>query len=455
MAQKPQVIDLRKSYLPGDPNAFPNNLISTEREDGEEQTIEVVPFEGYNFLPTEYGYRSYFGQNSELALNALTARTQFIILYRGLNNREYYIALCEDGIHIARADIATTWTHAVIHTFDSNVFEEWTYCLMENTLYAYKQGTAQVYYTSITGDALFLIPGTPTFLNMAGQMGIFRAGTKLGFWDSANSVSWSSTFDKLDFIPSLETSAGNSIFAECVGRIVTIRANGDAFIIYCTGTIVGAVIAKNPDMVWDAKKILDNGIFHPRAVTTANMLAEHYAWTTAGILQISQFNPFSGTYKTEFMMPDFYDYLRESRLPIYLDCIQDRYLTFRVFEGKYIYQRASHTAQIVDPTRTAVVLADEYWDGDFMAMLPIIDGNTLLTILQQWEEDNAPETITTYVEENDCEEYSTIDGARRSSATTASQYSTTTSYTRTSPYIKPQRSQVRPSKKMTIVNSGD
>ena len=66
------------------------------------------------------------------------------------------------------------------------------------------------------------------------RWGIFRANGRLGFWDSANSVSWSSLFSFIDFTPSLETLAGFATFNDVLGRIVTIKASGSGFIIYST-----------------------------------------------------------------------------------------------------------------------------------------------------------------------------------------------------------------------------
>ena len=68
MAQRAQVIDITKSYLPGDPNAYVQSLVNTDREDGEEKTLPVLPYEGINFLPTAYGQKSYFGTNSTLTI---------------------------------------------------------------------------------------------------------------------------------------------------------------------------------------------------------------------------------------------------------------------------------------------------------------------------------------------------------------------------------------------------
>ena len=391
MVQKSQFIDLKKSYVPIDPNSFPEVLVNTDREDTEEKVLPVLAYEGYNFIPTPYGYRSYFGTTKKLGLGILASRCQHIVTYKTTSDTYYLIALAEDGIWVNTVEAGGSWTQLVTHTFNGNVFERWTFCVIQNILYMYKQGKDEVYYTNITEAGVFEINNfIPTFLNMAGQMGIFRAGVRLGFWDSSNSISWSSAFALSDFEPSLETLAGNSIFAECIGRIVTIISNADAFTVYCTGSIVGAIFIPEANLVWDAKKILDAGIQHPYSVTTANTDYDHYAWTTAGLLHIKKYNPFSKIYETEFILPEFYDFMKEERKPIYMSCTQDRYLTFRIFDTKYLFGRASTTTQYVDPSKTALLLGEEYWDGDITVLPTNISDGSMATIIAQWNAQNFP-----------------------------------------------------------------
>lgn len=121
---------------------------------------------------------------------------------------------------------------------------------------------------------------------MKGQIGIFKAGTRLGFWDSANSVSWSSTFSVKDFTPSLETLAGNMIFSEVVGRITTILEKCDGFVIYSSATIIVVTFDIYGALVWSGKKVLDSGIINPRSVCFGSSNEEHYAFTTAGIIKL-------------------------------------------------------------------------------------------------------------------------------------------------------------------------
>lgn len=557
MAQKPQIIDITKSYLPGDPNSFVQNLVNTDKEDGEEKALPVLPYEGYNFLPTAYGYKSYFGINSKLNLSALSSRVQYILLWQLPNYESRLIALCEDGIWVALADTYyPAWIQVVTHTYNTEVFEEWTWCVIENILYMYKQGGTKVYKTgighldlpdiadiitdvtpgglvgipssyqtfavidgnvgdgtsfwngnfyevyiqysdgvdfglhelvltipsatdttsisiSVTGAvpigidrvrvyiydddlgdtfakdfllssfplsipnltgfssvALYqpqtlvipayggtVIPGfynfipdsyflgnplylkatsweswetsrsttelvitsfVPSFLNMTGQMGIFRAGLRLGFWDSSNSVSWSSNLDLTDFTPSLENLAGNTVFGYVVGRIVLCKGHGEGFIVYSTKSIVGVTFSSSGNLLWDSKKILDSsGIASSRAVTCGSTDDEHFVFSTTGIYTIGKYNSLTGVYDEKNALPELYDYLRESRDPVVLKIIQDRYIFFSLYNTDYIYGKQSFYYGTVNPllstinwyipsdttpTGSSTILPDQLWE---------------------------------------------------------------------------------------------
>ena len=218
--QKPQIIDITKSFEVMDPNTFVESMVSTEREDGEEKVISVVAYEGYNFLATPYGYKSFFGTNSRLGTATLPNRTQFVVPIENSDGKIYFIALHEAGISYQDTSIGSVWNSIWTLAFDHEVFREWTYCFIESDLYCYAAGKNKV--LKIT-PAAALTEISPSFLNMAGQLGIFRASNRLGFWDSAGSVSWSSSLDFSDFVPSIENMAGNRIFSDVIGNIVAIK----------------------------------------------------------------------------------------------------------------------------------------------------------------------------------------------------------------------------------------
>jgi hypothetical protein len=522
MAQRAQVVDITKSYLPGDPNAYVQSLVNTDREDGEEKTMPLLAYEGYNFLPTSQGYKSYFGTSSILGITALTSRVQFVLLYQTPTYKNRLVALCEDGIWVCTADGSyADWVHVVVHSYNSAVFEEWTWCVIENVLYMYKQGTAQVYRTTIgtwtipavagtlvgdpttyqtftdtvgvtgsgtdfwngnfheiyvqysdgadfsaqgTINAGFTITGAtpsidialtgttpvttpnpittariyiydddigdtyykdfllstfpisipdltgfspftgyqpqtltlegvaevilssdltitsfvPTFLNMTGQMGIFRAGLRLGMWDSANSVSWSSNLDLTNFTPSIETLAGNTIFGRVIGRIVTCKGHGEGFVVYSTKSVVGVTFTAAGNLLWDAKAILDNtGISYSKAVTCGKTDSEHFLFGTTGIYTVGKYNALAGRYDAEPILPEIYDLLKESRDPIHLTVLQDRYLCFSVIENDYIFGRISFYRGVVDPLN---VIIDWYTTSTTYPTATTLLGNS-----QMWE----------------------------------------------------------------------
>jgi hypothetical protein len=471
MAQKSQVIDLTKSYIPGDPNTVMENLVSTQREDGEEKTLPIVPYEGYNFLPTSYGYRSYFGTNARLQVEALASRAQYILTWQTSDYKSWLVALCEDGIWVVDATIAdAAWVQSVVHSFDADVFESWSYCVIENKLFCYKQGGAE-YYTSkelvavdtlsgswsggsatvntatahglTTGNTVVIAgvvpagyngtyvvtvtdadtftytvadPGgvittqgtvtnsdfildfdsaTPSFLNMDGQMGIFKAGTRLGFWDSANSIAWSSNFEFDNFTPSIETTAGNATFSGITGRIVTIKSNGDGYVIYATRSIVGVKPSLDSTIVWDAATIFtDAGVSHVGSVTTGANDSEHYAYTTSGIAVIGKYNALEGKYANDFVMPEIFDFLREMRDPVHLQCIHGRFLMFMLTDPAYIYGQVSHVNYQIDPRQVSVRFPGGYWDGNLDSITVRIPGNLLITMIEQTIVRNVPYTQT-------------------------------------------------------------
>lgn len=421
MAQRSQVIDITKSYLPGDPNSFVQNLVNTDREDGEEKTLPVVPYEGYNFLPTPYGYRSYFGVDKKLAIEDLGSRAQFVLSYQLPTYKSILVALCEDGIWLGDANVLNaSWQQVVSLSYDPEILREWSWCVIENILYLYRQGDPTAYKTSVGTSSyadwdysrflngstflgmdarnsgsfapwvsnyvnigLNIIPHTPNFLVMAGQMGIFKAGLRLGFWDSANSVSWSSNLDLTDFIPSLENLAGNTIFGDIVGRVITIRSHAEGFIVYCTKSIVGVNEDLSGNQLWKSKKILDNiGIYYSRAVTFGQNDGEHIVYSSSGLYMIGKYNVLEGSHAIELIVPNVYDFLKESRDPVFLDTINSRYVFFNLLNSDYVFGLTSFSQGGTDPFHTRFLIGGQPWDG---GTLPVLDlnCNQAATIIEQ------------------------------------------------------------------------
>ncbi len=358
MTQQVKVIDLTKSYIPGDPNAYPDTLHFTAREDQPDPSGPVLMYEGYNFLPTSYGYRSYFGSDSVQNVAALTKPCDEIITFQSKTYENAQIAFCSDGLYQAKAG-ETVWTKILSLPDDyttSGTYRQYTWCIIENNLYIYRQGYAKVVKIS---DSLVLTEHVPSFLNMSGQMGIFRGNGRLCFWDSENSVAWSSALDLFDLTPSIENMVGNSIFLGVLGRIVNIIPHGEGFVIYATRSIVGITYSTTGTQVWNASTITSaGGITHPKAACLGKGNEEHFAYTTVGIVTIGHFNALSRNYAMEFILPELFDYLKESRDPVYLQCHAARYLYFSVINPNYIYGITSFTDVAVADLRGPVIKID-------------------------------------------------------------------------------------------------
>jgi hypothetical protein len=384
MAQRSQHIDVTRSYLPISPDSLLENLINTDREDGEEKALPIVAYDGYNFLPTTQGYRSYFGIESKLDISSLASRAQFIISFQLPTYQTRLIALCEDGIWLANAgSLAAPWTQAVTLTFDPAVLKEWSYCIIENILYMYSAGGDLVYKTNITALLeLEILSFTPSFLNMAGQLGIFKAGTRLGFWDSANSISWSSNLDLTDFTPSLENLTGNTIFGDIIGRVITVKGHRDGFVVYSTRSILGVGFSFQSNLLWEAKKIMDStGISYSRAVTVGQNDGEHFVYSTSGIYRIGEYTSLTNSFQVDPIATDFYDYIRETRDPVYLDIIAGRYLFFHIVDVNYVYSGISF--QYVPGTDQVLLIGGNPWTLDPLALPATMSGNAVAAAINQ------------------------------------------------------------------------
>lgn len=173
---------------------------------------------------------------------------------------------------------------------------------------------------------------TPSFLNMAGQLGIFSAGTRLGFWDSEDSVSWSSMDDYTDFTPSLTTLAGSAIFSDVTGRIVTIQQLGDGFVIYSTQSIVYVAKEEGQLLLWSPKQLAKIGLSYRKQVTPSYYKHEHYAWTGDGLMRVA-----AG--QVELIVPEVLDLMKKHNSPVYPELIDGRYLCLQIMDKDFELRR--------------------------------------------------------------------------------------------------------------------
>lgn len=344
MAQLPKFIDVTRTFLPVDPNAFPESLHTSGREESPEDKIPVMAYKGYNFLPTPYGYKSYFGVGQAVNIDAIGARVDAVFVYQNAAYENMLIALTDTGIWLKLGSTVGAWAQevAIEADIDPNVHYEWTFVVIGEVLYAYMQGKGQYYtFTHSSTQVVVVTTVVPNFLNMAAQVGIFRAAGRLAFWDTDNSIGYSNIDDFADFTPSIETLAGNVKFNDIQGRIVTVLPHGPGFIVYSTKSILYVAEDSTNTFQWNPSVILSStGVAYPRNVAVGSPDTTHFAYTNAGLKRIAKA-------QEETIVPEVTDYLKDSQFPIYLKVLQDRFLFLELMDPSYVTGTVQRSDEVV------------------------------------------------------------------------------------------------------------
>ena len=162
--QNAKFIDVTKTFVPLDPKVFPQSMHGTQGEDSPEQKIPVMAYEGKNILPTAQGYSSYFGISRTLDIDALPARCDKIFILQNEFYRNILIALTESGIYVKQGNTVGAWTQVVVMSpaADDSAHYDWTTTVINQKLYAYRQGHPS--YQLIVGHGrIWMI--SPTFFH--------------------------------------------------------------------------------------------------------------------------------------------------------------------------------------------------------------------------------------------------------------------------------------------------
>lgn len=335
MVQDTRLIDLRLSYIPQDPNAFPthirgdNRAAQSDTEDNSSGRVPIMPYDGYNFMPTPQGYSSFFGTNTKINIDALTGNVDDIFVIQKDDYSNLAVALKDDGIWTKDLSSTGAWTQVIaLSPPGGGLHLNWSKCVIDQVIHVYRQGEDYIWIASPANSYVFTQTAV-SFLTMSAQLGIFKAGGRLGFWDSANSISWSAFGDVTDHTPSIETLAGNLIFQDIVGKIVTVLQHGDGFVVYATKSILLVIRNfKNP-LLFEAKTLFnDNGISYRNEAVFGDPDTSHFANTTTGLVEIS-----NG--EAKFTAHSISRYFKEKKEPMYLNYINGKFLFFNFINPYY------------------------------------------------------------------------------------------------------------------------
>jgi len=330
--QSAKIIDVTQTFIPVNPNAFPETLHGTQKEDFPEQRFPVVPYKGHNFLPTSYGYRSYFGTNAELQIESLLPnKPDHIFMFQSLTYRNILVALCDTGIWYKNSSEAGPWAQAVALPAPGEfAFYEWYTAIIKNKLYVFRNNNEGYYVIEsdpLAAEGVRLETKVPTFITIAEQLGMSRLGSRLVFWDANNAIAWSSPDDVNDFTPAILTGANVTTFNSILGRIASILPHGKHAIAYASKSLVLLQVEPGETFLVRAVPIMTNcGVPYQRQIVISVPDTIHFCYTDTGIFKIDAGKP-------EQIVPEFYDYLKPyNAQPVYLKMLQGRYLCFEMLD---------------------------------------------------------------------------------------------------------------------------
>ena len=414
MSSKSGIVNTQNSMLIVDENAFPVNLGRTVKEDAPEGSFRVIAYAGENVLPTALGYSSYFSDNSIVGAYPLPevngkVHCQAVLAWQAPDTSTVLIALCEEGMYWCNATdgLDTSWDllYSTGHDPADLIRHQWSWAIVANKLCLYSQGQAEFLVLADTAtinnletqsalfpdstvdilyedvDSVFSFATIiPTFLNMSGQLGLFRADNRLGFWDADNAVAWSSATQIMDCTPSTETFAGVTTFARVQGNIVKVLGHGNGFIIYATRSIV---ICRSepgsPERFSGSAVLSDAGISFDTESCTGATDNVHYALSSSGLISIT-----NGEH--EYIHTEVSDYLQE----------HSKLISLAVIDGRYLFLHTDEDLQVseVGAGVDSIFIGDGS-DQEFN-MLPTIEDSGVPPLVLTDFSDPADTSWTTY-----------------------------------------------------------
>ncbi len=370
MAQQRHTLDMTKSLLVTDADSYQPETSTPDKDNQRIGLYPTIPYEAKNVLPTSAGYKSFFGVDAIQDASGLPAglvpHEHFV--YQTSQYVNMHVLLTDRGIYMREQGSA--WEHIVVMpTPPVGTDYMWTMCVLKNVIFLYRQDQDKAFgieeYSGgvglqfgITGIPLAdrtdegklasgiagVVSFVPTTINMTGQLGIFRAGGSLGFWDSEDAVSWSSPVNLKDFTPAITTLANTTTLTDVVGRITVIKGFGDGFMVYATKSVVKVMEDPSALQRFKAEPVYSNvGVVYPKEVVVAQPDNVHFAWTTAGLVQ------FEIEQHPTVIVPEVTDWLRQARSPMYLSYLNNRYLCLQLLDASFITGNVEFSTQSIDP----------------------------------------------------------------------------------------------------------
>lgn len=241
----------------------------------------------HNVLPTPQGYQSI---GYALTVTAMVGpQTDFdtIIPLDYLSPEPLRVLLAPAAGKNYVFDAAVgTWqsiSPIAVGTLPQNVLV--TYAHVNGKSYFFYQGYGMYSYDPVNKVMVSEAMGGLTVADITGIVGA------MGYiiaYDIFGNLAWSNPENANDFVPSLITGSGGGSLQYANGAINFGVPISGGFIIYCERNAVSAQYSGNINFPWAFKEVVGSGGCQSiEQVTYPSNAGYHYAWTTAGLQQIT------------------------------------------------------------------------------------------------------------------------------------------------------------------------
>lgn len=287
----------RSIIVPQYDENYDRTLASTADQDKDKGVPQV--FYMHNCMPTPQGFQSI---GYDVAIQAaIGAPTDFDSVF-GLQNVDLSIFLFVPALgknYIYDKNVAAWNSVSPLPPGTINANTIVTTAFVHGQSYIYYQNIGCYKYDDI-GRVMTNV--TLVGLTATAVKGICAANGYMIAWNDTT-VSWSNSQTETDFVPSLITGAGGGAVADAKGRIICCLPISGGFLIYCEKNVVAARYTSNIRFPYLLSELPGSGgIAGPEVVSWQSNLAQHYAWTSAGLQLLD-------TSKTTLIAPEVTDFI--------------------------------------------------------------------------------------------------------------------------------------------------
>lgn len=202
-------------------------------------------------------------------------------------------------------------------------------------------------------------------IDMTAATGVCAAKGYLIAYDDTT-IYWSSTENPLDFTPSLITGAGSGKPEGAKGKIVLCKEISQGFIVYTDVCIISAAYSSNKTIPWIfAVLSAGAGIRHEDAVASDINMANHFAWTSAGMIGIE-------LHKASPILPQVTDFIASGLAdktvsydtsPITEFDDRDKEVRLAMISNRYVCISFGYLSEeVVNEARTPELVQSFIWD---------------------------------------------------------------------------------------------